>query len=47
MEHSKTGMHAKLKAHIIRQLSSKVIAPMGTFLETAPTIILGKCINLK
>jgi hypothetical protein len=47
MEHSKTGMHAKLKAHIIRRLSSKGITPMGTFLEITTAAILGKRINLK
>ncbi|KAA3155296.1 MULTISPECIES: hypothetical protein [unclassified Akkermansia] len=47
MEHSKTGMHAKLKAHIIRRLSSKGIAPMGTFFEIAIRAISRKRINLK
>jgi hypothetical protein len=47
MEYSKTGMHAKLKAHIVRRLSSRGIIPMGRFLETALTVILEKCINLK
>jgi hypothetical protein len=47
MEYSKTGMHAKLKAHIVRRLSSRGIIPMGRFLEITPAVILEKRINLK
>ncbi|KXU54141.1 hypothetical protein HMPREF3039_01806 [Akkermansia sp. KLE1798] len=40
-------MHEKLKAPIIRRLSSKGIAPMGISLEITPTVLLGKRINMK
>ena len=40
MEHSKTGMHAKLKAHIVRRLSSRGIIPMRRFLEITTAAIL-------